>query len=82
MDNVKLAVLEMEECRNKFAELIKSGREMQTLRDKVARYEIELDIIKNLIEDPNYELSDFDYAYETRLIYKIYHLVKSQGLYD
>ena len=82
MDNFKLAVSEMEECRNRFAELIKTGREMQSLRSKVARYEIELDIIKHLIEDPDYELSGSDFEHETNLIYKIYHLVKSQGLYD
>jgi len=70
------------EARKSFEELIKTGREIQYLRSKVAKYEIELDIIKCLIEDPNYELSGSDYEHETKLIYKIYNLEKSQGLYD
>lgn len=82
IDKFKLAVSEMVECRNRVEELIKTGREMQSLRSKVAKYEIELDIIKCLIEDPDYELSGSDFEHETKLIYKIYHLVKSQGLYD
>ena len=82
MDKFNLAVSEMEECRKSFEELIKSFREMQYLRSKVARYEIELDIIKNLVDNPDYELSGCQFDYQTNLTYKIYHLVKSKGLYD
>ena len=82
MDKFTLLVSEMEECRNRFEDLIKSGREIQSLRSKVARYEIELGIIKNLVDNPDYELSGCQFDYQTNLTYKIYHLVKSKGLYD
>ena len=74
-----LAVSEMEECRNMFERFVKRGREIQSLRSEVARFEIELYIIKCLIEDPDYELSGSDFDYQTDLIDKIYILVKGRN---
>lgn len=51
--------------------------ENRLLRSSITGKDIQLRIIENLIDDPNYDLSGSDYDYETTLINKIQELRKN-----